>query len=153
MSISTDYLPNIGDTLELRARLFVERQVDAGPNVRFSFSGWAEGLVADRADSFRQGLSGEIEHRARCGGAAARGVCRSAGRKYRFAGGAVEGRVGRLDEVQPSDVINPLDISRYLFEGRNEARLPVPLVRARWVSSEALTRRGRVGAVVPPRAV
>ena len=49
---------------------------------------------------------------------------------------------GRLDEVPPSDVINPLDISRYLFEGRNEARLPVPLVRARWVSSEALTVEG-----------
>ena len=49
---------------------------------------------------------------------------------------------GRLDEVQPSDVINPLDISRYLFEGRNEARLPVPLVRARWVSSETLTVEG-----------
>ena len=39
-------------------------------------------------------------------------------------------------------MINPLDISRYLFEGRNEARLPVPLVRARWVSGEALTVEG-----------
>ena len=31
---------------------------------------------------------------------------------------------------------------RYLFEGRNEARLPVPLVRARWLRSEALTVEG-----------
>ena len=57
VSIGADYLPNVGDTLEMRARLFVERQVDAGPNLRFSFSGWAEGLIADRADSFRPELS------------------------------------------------------------------------------------------------
>ena len=36
---------------------------------------------------------------------------------------------GRLDEIQPTDVINPLDVSRFFFEGRAEARLPVALVR------------------------
>ena len=39
--------------------------------------------------------------------------------------------VGRLDEIQPTDVVNPLDVSRFFFEGRSEARLPVLLVRGR----------------------
>ena len=38
---------------------------------------------------------------------------------------------GRLDELQPTDVVNPLDLARFLLEGRSEARLPVPLVRGR----------------------
>jgi hypothetical protein len=38
---------------------------------------------------------------------------------------------GRLDEFQPTDVVNPLDLSRFLLEGRSEARLPVALLRAR----------------------
>src|SRR4030095_3674156 len=38
---------------------------------------------------------------------------------------------GRLDEVQPTDVINPLDVSRFFFEGRSEARMPVALLRGR----------------------
>jgi hypothetical protein len=144
VSIGTDYLPNIDDTLELRTRLFVERQLDAGPNVRFSFSGWAEGLIADRAGLFRADLPG---------GARSRTVRDAVARPHEayvdLRAGSIDLRAGlsnvvwgRLDEVQPSDVINPLDISRYLFEGRNEARLPVPLVRARWVGSEALTVEG-----------
>jgi hypothetical protein len=144
VSIGADYLPNIGDTLELRTRLFVERQVDAGPNVRFSFSGWAEGLVADRADSFRTELPR---------GSRSRVVRDAVARPHEayvdVRAGSVDLRAGlsnvvwgRLGEVQPSDVINPLDVSRYLFEGRNAARLPVPLVRARWVGGEALTVEG-----------
>jgi hypothetical protein len=38
---------------------------------------------------------------------------------------------GRLDEFQPTDVINPIDLTRFLFEGRSEARLPVALLRGR----------------------
>jgi hypothetical protein len=37
---------------------------------------------------------------------------------------------GRLDELQPTDVVNPIDVSRFFFEGRSDARLAVPLVRA-----------------------
>ena len=40
---------------------------------------------------------------------------------------------GRLDEFQPTDVVNPIDLSRFLMEGRSEARLPVGLVRGRAV--------------------
>jgi len=32
---------------------------------------------------------------------------------------------GLLEEIQPTDVINPLDLSRFILEGRAEARLPV----------------------------
>src|SRR5207247_9003078 len=38
---------------------------------------------------------------------------------------------GRLDEIQPSDVVNPLDLSNFFFESREAARMPVGLVRAR----------------------
>ena len=146
-TIGVDYLPNVGDTLEMRARLFVERQVDAGPNLRFSFSGWTEGLVADRADSFRTDLPGGFR------GSRSSTVRDAVARPHEvyadLRAGSIDLRAGlsnvvwgRLDEVQPSDVINPLDISRYLFEGRTAARLPVPLVRARWNSGEALTVEG-----------
>lgn len=54
------------------------------------------------------------------------------------------GRViwGRLDEIQPSDVINPIDAARFLLDGRSEARLPVGFVRARVFASESLTFEG-----------
>ena len=49
---------------------------------------------------------------------------------------------GRLDEVQPTDLINPLDTSRLLLDGRSEARRAVGFVRARVTSSEALRFEG-----------
>jgi hypothetical protein len=49
---------------------------------------------------------------------------------------------GRLDEVQPTDVVNPLDVSRFFFDGRSEARLPVGLIRARAFLSEGATIEG-----------
>ena len=49
---------------------------------------------------------------------------------------------GRLDEVQPTDLINPLDTSRLLLDGRSEARRGVGFVRARVTSSEALRFEG-----------
>lgn len=150
VSIGADFLPNVGDTLEMRARLFVERQVDAGPHLRFSFSGWAEGLIADRADSFRPASALPGGSAPRSGSSTVRdAVARPHEAYVDLRAGSIDLRAGlsnvvwgRLDELPPSDVINPLDISRYLFEGRNQARLPVPLVRARWVSSEALTVEG-----------
>ena len=63
-----------------------------------------------------------------------------------WSGGAVDVRAGvgtivwgRLDEVQPTDVINPLDASKYLLEGRAEARLPVTHARVRWFAGEKAT--------------
>ena len=52
-------------------------------------------------------------------------------RAKRVAVAAGTGRVvwGRLDELQPTDVVNPLDVSKFFFEGRSEARLAVPFIR------------------------
>jgi hypothetical protein len=54
------------------------------------------------------------------------------------------GRViwGRLDEIQPSDVISPLDAARFLLDGRAEARLAVGFLRTRWFAGDALTFEG-----------
>jgi hypothetical protein len=57
---------------------------------------------------------------------------------------------GRLDEVQPTDVINPIDVSRFLLDGRSEARIAVPLVRARIFPSDRLTLEGVVVPVFRP---
>jgi hypothetical protein len=53
---------------------------------------------------------------------------------------------GRLDEFQPTDVVNPIDLSRFLMEGRSEARLSVGLVRGRLF----LPRSTTVEAVLVP---
>jgi hypothetical protein len=39
---------------------------------------------------------------------------------------------GVIDELAPQDVVNPIDVSRFVLEDRGEARLPVPLARLRW---------------------
>jgi hypothetical protein len=49
---------------------------------------------------------------------------------------------GRLDEIQPTDVINPIDVSRFFFEGRSEARMPVPLVRGRIFAGDKVSFEG-----------
>ena len=66
-----------------------------------------------------------------------------------WSGGAVDLRAGigtivwgRLDEVQPTDVINPLDASKYLLAGRADARLPVVHARLRWYAGEKATIEG-----------
>jgi hypothetical protein len=53
---------------------------------------------------------------------------------------------GVLDEIQPTDVVNPIDVSRFVLEGRSEARLPVPLARLRFF----LPRDVSLEAVVAP---
>lgn len=60
------------------------------------------------------------------------------------------GRVvwGRLDEIAPTDVVNPLDTARFLFEGRAAARIAVPFTRVRFTPSE----RVQVEGVIVPFA-
>ena len=140
VSVFFDRLPN-RDATELRARAFAEEKIDAGPHLILTASGFVEGLLADRqgrvTDTVVEPQELNIQFRTR-----------------RFDATAGLGRVvwGRLDELQPTDVVNPLDVSRFFFEGRSEARLSVPLVRARAfagdnVSVEAVYvpvfRRGR----------
>ena len=148
VSIFTDYFPNRGDTAELRARAFAEQKVPVSANVRLTLSGFVEALEARRP--LRRGGDRETVHDAIARAHEATAELRF-GRLDLYAG---YGRVvwGKLDELQPTDVINPLDASRFFFEGRNEARLPVTVVRGRFFFSDdtyvegvyvPLFRRGR----------
>ena len=133
VSLQGDYFPNRSDTGEMRARAFVEQKLSLSDRVRFTFSGAADGLLRDSSaieatTDFRlraEELTTELR----------------IGRLDLYAG---YGRVvwGRLDELQPTDVVNPLDVSRFFFEGRSEARLPVTVVRARWFFSDDVSLEG-----------
>ena len=133
VSVLADWFPNRSGTSEVRARIFVEQQVEPTSHVRFTVSGFAEGLLAKRPVEFRgDDLEGRTDAILKAHEAVAE---IRIGRFDLYAG---YGRVvwGRLDELQPTDVINALDTSRFFFEGRNEARLPVAVVRGRWYFSD-----------------
>ena len=53
---------------------------------------------------------------------------------------------GRLDEIAPTDVVNPLDAARFLLDGRTDARRAVSFVRMRWFLSED----ARIEGVINP---
>ena len=131
VSLFLDYLPNRLDTVEWRSRVFVEEKIEPAPTLRLTLSGFAEALLARRP--VPDGVGREL--------GTARvtdGIFRVQDANLELTKGKLDllagfARVvwGKLDELQPSDVINPLDVSKFFFEGRNEARLPVALVRAR----------------------
>ena len=130
VSLFVDHLPN-REATEFRARVFAEEKVDAGTRVRLIASGFVEGLVADRGRTVRDAVAEPHELTATV-------------RTRRVDLTAGFGRViwGRLDELQPTDVVNPLDLSRFFFEGRSEARLAVPLVRATVFAGEHASVEG-----------
>jgi Protein of unknown function (DUF1302) len=119
VSALVDHVPH-RDATELRARIFAEEKADAGPHIRLALSGFVEGLLADRSGTVTDAIVEPQEL-----------TLTFRARRAELTAGF--GRVvwGRLDELQPTDVVNPLDVSRFFFEGRSEARLAVPLVRAR----------------------
>jgi hypothetical protein len=127
LSAMIDALPNVPRsdvTAELRLRAIVDAQIEAKPWLRFRFAGVADRL-AERGGPERDAAVDELEAWVEVSGARAdirAGVGRLAW--------------GRLDEVQPTDVINPIDVARFLLEGRSEARLPVAFVRARLIPSD-----------------
>lgn len=120
---------------ELRSRLRVEATVEPSASVRMRFEGSAEALAADRSGR-ATAATGRVRD----------AWIEVAGRRGDVRAGV--GRViwGRLDEIQPSDVINPLDTARFLLDGRAEARRAVAFVRARLFATDALS----VEAVVVP---
>ena len=145
-----DYFPNRADTTELRARLFVEQKVEPSPPVRMTLSGFAEGLVARRpevspeTDGILRVQDANLELRAK---------------RVDLLAGYARVAWGKLDEIQPTDVVNPLDVSRFFFEGRSEARLPVLLMRGRVHVSDNVAiegiyvpdfRRGRFDQLAEP---
>ena len=118
VSVFLDHLPN-RDATELRARAFAEQKLEAGPRVRLTASGFVEGLLADRKGKVTDALFEPQELTI---------TVRS--KRLDVSAGLARVVWGRLDELQPTDVINPIDVSRFFFEGRSEARLAVPLARA-----------------------
>lgn len=139
VSALVDHLPNVprpgaagADAVsELRLRAIVDAQVEAAPWLRFRFAGLADGLAADRGGSARGAAVDMLEAWAEV-----------SGRRGDLRAGMTRLAWGRLDEVQPTDVINPIDVSRYLLDGRSEARLAVPLVRARLMPTDNITLEG-----------
>jgi hypothetical protein len=135
LSVTTAEAPS-RDTLELRARAFVEEKADLSRQLRVTGSAFVEGLIRRHGedesstvtrdaifkvhDAFIESTLGRLDLRI--------GLARIVW--------------GRLDEVQPTDVVNPLDVSRFFFEGRSEARLPVALVRAQVFLSDRASLEG-----------
>jgi len=119
------------DVSELRPRVSVEIERAFSHGWRARFDGYAEALVADR------------EGRTTAAIAAVRDAwieIASSRADLRVGYGRVVW--GRLDEIQPSDVINPINVTRFLFDGRGAARLPVTFVRGRVFATERLTLEG-----------
>jgi len=138
VTVTADYLPNRNRTSELRARVFAEEVFDPTPRWLFTLSGFAEGLLA------RRGVQQPPSH-TDVATAIVRvqdGSARYTTSRFDLLAGFSRVVWGRLDEVQPTDVVNPLDVSRFFFEGRSEARLPVGLIRARAFLSEGATLEG-----------
>ena len=149
VSVIVDALPDVDDAqgrqsvVESRVRLFAERRDEFGPHFRLNVAGYFDALVADRGISgfpATAGLQRDV-------------IVRPADlyvdiitSRFDLRAGAARLVWGRLDEFQPTDVVNPIDLSRFLMEGRSEARLPVGLIRAR----AFLPRSATLEAVVVP---
>jgi hypothetical protein len=132
ISLLADAVPREA-ALELRPQVRLDLSGRRGDRLRYRFEALFEALAADRSGSVTDAIARVREGWIEIGGD----------------GGDVRigyGRIvwGRLDEIQPSDVINPLNITRFLFDGRSEARLPVSFVRGRWNLSEHLMLEGIV---------
>lgn len=126
-TLAIDTLPRRGVT-EFRPQLAGEARLAAGARTTLFFDALAEALVADRG-----GTASEARLFVRDAWIESRGTHADVRAGY--------GRLvwGKLDEVAPTDVINPIDTSRFLLEGRSEARLPVVFARGRIFVSERLS--------------
>ena len=118
-----DLRPGRQTVTEVRTRLFAERRDEFGSHLRLVLSGHVDGLVV------RTRGGSDTVHDA---------IVRPLDLYAELIWPRIEVRVGasrivwgRLDEFQPTDVVNPLDLSRFLLEGRSEARMGVGLVRGR----------------------
>jgi hypothetical protein len=154
VTIQADYLPNRQHATELRARVYAEEVLDPTPKLLFTLSGFAEGLLA------RRGVPPFAPPTEAAGGAFAPGSTEQHASvraaifrvqdlsvefkeaRFELLAGVTRVVWGRLDELQPTDVVNPLDVSRFFFEGRSEARLPVGLVRGRAILGENASIEG-----------
>jgi hypothetical protein len=138
VTVTSDFFQNRSKTGELRARVFAEEVLDPTPRLLISLSGFAEGLLARRAGQPAPAHTSESD-------AILRVVDASIDYKrprFDLLAGFTRVAWGRLDELQPTDVINPLDASQFFFDSRGDARLPVALVRLRGYFSEHASLEG-----------
>ena len=140
VSVMTDVLPDVSvsegrQTVgEVRMRLFGDLRRTFGDHLQLRAAGYVDGLLGRCWPS-----AGMVP--AACGARYGRGraaVLRPTDLYVEWRAAHAEVRAGasrvvwgRLDEFQPGDVVNPLDLSRFLFEGRSEARLASAMVRGR----------------------
>ncbi len=122
------------DARELRPRITFSGTAELSKNARVHVDGLVEGLVADRER--RGGRVNAISADARDA------WVEVSGERADIRAGFGRLAWGRLDEVQPSDVINPIDTARFFLEGRSDARLPVGFARARLFPSSSVTIEG-----------
>jgi hypothetical protein len=122
------------DAQELRPRISFSGTAEVSKAVRVHVDGIVEGLLADR-----KRFGGRVTDVS----ADARDAwIEATGKRADIRAGYGRLAWGRLDEVQPSDVINPIDTARFFLEGRSEARLPVGFARARVFPSSSVTVEG-----------
>ena len=148
-SLFLDHFPSTDPSaVELRARVFGELEVQASEALRLTASAYADALAADRGEPAYDAILRPHEV-----------LATFSFSRADFHLGLGQVVWGRLDELQPSDVVNPLDVSQFFFEGRSEARLPVALVRGRVFFSEdaileaiyvPIFRRGRFDQLDEP---
>jgi hypothetical protein len=142
--VSADLLPSAPATspggatgaAEVRTRVFLEGRRAIGPRVTLRASGWIEGLAARRGGDSRRAATVQPREVSATFDTAAASVTAGLGQVV----------WGRLDEFQPTDVVNPVDVTRFFLEGRAEARRAVGLVRVR----AFLPRGATVDAVYVP---
>jgi hypothetical protein len=126
VSVFADHFPE-KDASELRGRVFVEQKVEPAAGIRLTASGFAEGLAGRDSAGIVRVHDANVAW---------------LGKKADALVGYARVTWGKLDEIQPTDVVNPLDVSRFFFEGRSEARIPVLLLRGRFHPSENVSIEG-----------
>jgi hypothetical protein len=142
VSVMFDALPDVSEAtgsqqvMELRTRLFLEHKRDVGSHIRLNLSAYADGLAGDRSGAGAPGTTTDALLRPN------EFYAEFVATHFDLRVGASRIVWGRLDEFQPTDVVNPIDLTRFVLEGRSEARLPVGLVRARAFLPGASTLEG-----------
>jgi hypothetical protein len=139
VSLMADVFPDVrfdlderGAVSELRARLLLERRFEIGDRIKLTAAGFVDGLLGHRRD----GAASDVIVRPR-------EVHVEAGwEKADLRVGFSRVVWGRLDEFLPTDVVNPLDLSRFFLEGRSEGRIAVAMIRARALPSDRFTIEG-----------
>lgn len=130
VTVMGDMLPNAYPdgrqaVSELRTRAQVEGRHEVGSRLRLVAGGYVDTLVSDRQEPSGKRISSFGHVRPLDVYAEARTAF------VEVRAGMSRIVWGRLDEFQPTDVVNPIDLSRFLTDGRAEARLSVPMIRAR----------------------